>query len=167
MKRRQFLLVPIGLACACSDDDAATEWHFATDPIGEGPVVFVRQASSTGSELVLSVVARGVVALHGLGFCLSYSPNALRFTALESSGVWPESRVELAKEASPGLLLVGLGARGSFEGLGDAEIELARLRLRIERATRGRIDFVASRSQAFDAAGFRVHGTRWVGGALR
>ncbi|HVJ93320.1 MAG TPA: cohesin domain-containing protein [Labilithrix sp.] len=90
---------------------------FETDEPTSGPSVFLR-GRVEAPHLVLDLVASGATnEIHGAAFRLSWDPDKLAFVEAHGSHAWSKQSVQLAKEASPGELLVVWTEKGAVTAI--------------------------------------------------
>lgn len=134
----------------------------------ESAAVFLRAQPSTlllPNRVVVDVVARGAVDLHGAAFRVTYDPDALAFAEARASAIWSKQALALAKEGSPGELAVAWAEKGEtgVNATGETVIGTLAFDLRGKKGTP--LDFKSVRSQLVDKKGALVTAS-WTGGQI-
>jgi hypothetical protein len=169
------LSLSLSLACGCGDDRTATPPDPEPDA-GGAELAFVADAPVAGPSIgleadpddatVLRVVARGLAPVQGVALRLAYDPAAIQMTALDASDGWPDARVALGRDASPGLFFGVLSAKGPFEGLDATDRELGRVQLAGPPGAETAITFDASRGAVMSPDGTEQPSVTWIGGRI-
>jgi hypothetical protein len=150
MRRVLALLALATFGCA---EQGAGQPAFRHDAVPAGPSLSLRAGLTSGTELELDIVGRGIADLYGVALRMTYDPHVLRFDQVERGSAFeglPDVLV-VAREARPGLLLVAVTRQGAQTGMTADDVSLAQVDLRVESLAASRVDLVASR--AFALAG--------------
>jgi hypothetical protein len=168
MKRARALAAVVALlvvaAGGCADEPGgpAGRRFVPAGPIEPGAI---HLRSDDG--LVYELVAADLDSLYGVAFRLRFDPAVLRFASFEASAAWPEARVALGEEATPGKLVGVIGARGPFAGLSGHENVIAHIRFEAGAKGTSELAFEPERSGVLTAAGQERRDVLFVGGTLR
>ncbi len=139
-------------------------WQWTADPSTAEARVALGPSSLQSRRATLRVTSEAPAGLYGLGFRLGFDPQELRYAG--AAKVEPSTGQVLAvAEPVPGLLAVGVSAKGAFAGTAQGAHAWLDLDFEILSAAGGRIDFVAGRSAALGQDG-KPRAMEWRGGRL-
>ena len=170
MRRSLFVFVALFVA-ACSTPDAPPSSQrspvdFAPEPSGDGPAVFVRGRPDTlGDRVLVDVVARGALDVHGAAFRLRFDPAMLAYSEIAPGVQWHSGAMAVAKEGTPGQLAVVFAEKGGIGIVAKDETILGTLTFDVKKHGPTALSFRADRSGVVDRDGNPVAVT-WHGGTL-
>ncbi len=165
-------VVALGLsATACTSDGARSTngpLAFAGEAPSDAPaVVFLRERPNAlePMRVMIEVVARGVGDLHGAAFRLTWDPESVGFVRAESGEKWSKTALALAKEGTPGQLVVAWTEKGEvgIEASGEAVLGTLVFESRGRKGTT--FAFKTERSMLVDRKGVSVN-VAWTGGSV-
>lgn len=139
---------------------------FATDDPNAGAAVFLRSRLE-GERALVDVVARSAARhVHGMAFRLHYDPEKLAFVEARASDAWSASAIRLAKEGTPGELVVTWTEKGSRSGVNATDdTVLGTLTFTAKTREPIAIAFRPERSTLRDATGAPI-AIEWRGGQI-
>jgi hypothetical protein len=139
---------------------------FVMDEHAAGPTIFLR-GRREGDRAVVDVVATYLPAmLHGAAFRLHWDPSKLALVEAHGSEAWSKQAIQLAKEGSPGELVVAWTEKGSASGFGATdETILGSIVFRVKTADRAALEFRPERSTVRDPKGAPI-AVEWRGGQI-
>lgn len=145
------------------DGPAASEWAFVADAV-QSPAISVDLESLSGDEATLVLTGRGIAALQGIAFRLSFPPQQVEVVSSEVGAAWGSGFSVLARFATrpEGELWGGIGHQGPH-GMPAEGAELARLVLRLSGEAPIELAFRPQRNLALDP-GFKRVKVSWLGG---
>jgi len=166
------LLLALGLlamtvGCSTAKEEAPPgPVAFAPEGEANGAVVFLR-GKPEGDRLVVDVVARGAVNVHGVAFRLTWDPESLAFVSATPGGAWSKSAIALAKEGTPGQLAVAWTEKGEATAGFDTKSDttLGVLVFDVKGRKGASLVFRPERSQIVDPKGSTVT-VAWRGGSI-
>jgi len=161
------------LLAGCGDDPVetvqpppgTTPTFQGGDP-GDGPAVYLRAGAATLPTLSLEVMGRALPDVYGLAFRLEFAPSVLAQTGLRAGPSWSPTALVVAREPTPGLLVVGLSERGSAAGYTATDDLLGTLDFQIGTTAVTPVTFIADECAVVQTSGDELAGVAWVGGTL-
>ena len=153
--------------CSSSKDEGPPgPIAFNAETDGDGPVVYLR-GKPEGERVVVEVVARGAINVHGVAFRLTWDPEALTFVSATPGGAWSKAAIVLAKEGTPGQLAVAWTEKGEATAGFDAKTDttLGVLVFDVKGRKGASLGFRPERSQIVDPKG-NVVAVTWKGGTV-
>jgi hypothetical protein len=161
------------LLAGCGDDPvetgqppAGTTPTFHGGDPGAGPAVYLRAGASTLPTLSLEIVGRALPNVYGLAFRLEFSPGVLAQTGLRAGPSWSPTALLVAREPTPGLLVVGLSERGSAAGSAATDDLLGTVDFQIGTSAATPVTFIAAECAVVQASGEELPEVAWIGGSL-
>ena len=140
----------------------------AQDDGAQGATVLLRSRSlllTPRDHVIVDVVARGAVDLHGAAFRVTWDPATLGFVEAQSGPTWTKDAVALAKEGTPGQLAVVWTEKGETSHDATGETVLGTLTFSVLSRKSTALAFMNERAQMVDKSGAPLAVT-WRGGTV-
>lgn len=157
MKHALLLFVAIA-AAACSEapppaPPPGPAISTTSEAPGDGASVTLR-GRPDGDTVLVDILARGAADVHGATFRLTFDPDSIAFGGDITSGPsWSKASLAIAKEATPGLLLVTFAEKGAIGISAKEETVLGTVRFGVRAHRTSTIGIRADRSALMDRDG--------------
>jgi hypothetical protein len=143
-------------------------WKFTPEDTGQSPAVAMKLESLAGDEATLVLVGRGMSALQGIAFRLTFPPQQVTVSRSEVGAAWAASGHPVLSRFAPrseGELWGGVGHQGPHGLAAEDGAELARIKLHLSGDLPVTLGFRAQHNLALDP-GLKRLTVSWLGGSF-
>jgi len=143
-------------------------WKFTPEDTGQSPAVALKLETISGDEATLVLIGRGMSALQGIAFRLTFPAQRVTVSQSAVGVAWTTSGHSVLARFAPrpeGALWGGVGHQGPHGLAADDGAELARFKLRLSGEAPVTLAFHPQRNLALDP-GLKRLVVSWLGGSF-